>query len=360
MTKTDSNIMKGIAIIMMYLHHLFYQKTSFENYDIQFGFLGMERTISIAIFCKVCVALFVFVTAYGITKQFELRNIESANAIANYSLQRYIKLMIGYWTIFCLALLASCALKKHTFADVYGGAEHPIKSFVIDLFGMAYAYGTETFNATWWYMAVAIVLIFVIPIIIMIYNKIGILIIPLTLLLPVLCNGEPMIIVSKLNWYALGIVLAIVCARYNVFERWRACRKILFRTMVTICLVLGLLCLYYVRTRGLCSVYLVDNLTAVDIAFLITGVLGYIPVLNRVLEFIGIHSMNLFMMHTFIKSYFFKDFTYSWRYSWLILVILIADTLIISIVIEILKKTCKISFLEQKLCNKIDLLFNNQ
>lgn len=48
--------------------------------------------------------------------------------------------------------------------------------------------------------------------------------------------------------------------------------------------------------------------------------------------------MNMFLLHTLIRVKFFQDFTYSFQSAWLILLVLLIDSLLVSIVVEWLKK----------------------
>lgn len=63
-----------------------------------------------------------------------------------------------------------------------------------------------------------------------------------------------------------------------------------------------------------------------------------IPILKNILAFLGKHSMNVFLIHTFIRYTFFADFTYSFKYFWLIALVLLAISLGISVVLELIKK----------------------
>ena len=65
MTKKQSKMIKGIAILCMIFHHLFYRIERFDKYGFT-GVIGSSKlTNSIAYDMKVCVALFVFVSGYG-------------------------------------------------------------------------------------------------------------------------------------------------------------------------------------------------------------------------------------------------------------------------------------------------------
>lgn len=62
MTKQQSAMLQGIAILMMVYHHLF----SFaETYDSLLPFMTVDTVRRIAWFCKICVGLFAFVSGYG-------------------------------------------------------------------------------------------------------------------------------------------------------------------------------------------------------------------------------------------------------------------------------------------------------
>jgi len=65
----ETNAVKGIAIIAMLLHHLFYTHPEFGFVVHQIGLIG-----------KVCVAMFLFLSGYGLTIQFsKLLNINTLN-----------------------------------------------------------------------------------------------------------------------------------------------------------------------------------------------------------------------------------------------------------------------------------------
>lgn len=63
-----------------------------------------------------------------------------------------------------------------------------------------------------------------------------------------------------------------------------------------------------------------------------------IKYLNTMLIFAGKHSMNMFLTHTFIRHVYFNDFTYSFKYPVLIVAVLFSISLLLSILIEHMKK----------------------
>ncbi len=59
----ESNSLKGIALILLLIHHLFYiQNGKFD--DVYIAGHGVVNTLGLL--CKVCVAMFVFLSGYGL------------------------------------------------------------------------------------------------------------------------------------------------------------------------------------------------------------------------------------------------------------------------------------------------------
>lgn len=100
-SKRDTNILKGIAILLMYVHHLFYSADTRGMELVNFWLLPEGRVIAIAKMSKLCVAVFVFLTAYGTTVSFQ-RYWEKAEKpdCFSYSMRRYLSMMTGFWLVF--------------------------------------------------------------------------------------------------------------------------------------------------------------------------------------------------------------------------------------------------------------------
>ena len=58
---------------------------------------------------------------------------------------------------------------------------------------------------------------------------------------------------------------------------------------------------------------------------------------KKILGFTGAYSMNMFLMHTFVRGYYFKAFSYSFKYPIIILAVLVIDTLLFSVCLEWMK-----------------------
>ena len=60
--------------------------------------------------------------------------------------------------------------------------------------------------------------------------------------------------------------------------------------------------------------------------------------LDKVLAFLGKHSMNMWMIHSWFCYYLFKDFIYGFRYPLLILIVLLTVSLISSMLVDMICK----------------------
>lgn len=61
-TKRQSAVLQGVAILMMVYHHLY----SFAvEYDSLLPFMQVDTVQKIAWFCKLCVGIFAFISGYG-------------------------------------------------------------------------------------------------------------------------------------------------------------------------------------------------------------------------------------------------------------------------------------------------------
>ena len=77
-------------------------------------------------------------------------------------------------------------------------------------------------------------------------------------------------------------------------------------------------------------------------------------VVSRLLEFLGAHSMNIFLFHTYIYYMWFKDWIYSFYNPLLIFMVLLIVCIAISLFLEAVKKLLKFDLLVKK----ISLLVN--
>lgn len=345
MTKKESNICKGIAIIMMFVHHLFYDRDRYAGVNVVF-WGGEELTLIIAQLCKVCVAVFVFLSAYGMTKTFNRNNV------SKFCIRRYIKLIFLFWFAYLVSVLSTFIFDGRTLAEAYGNDGAVSMNYLItDMMGTAQMFGFPTLNPTWWYISFAILLIFLYPVFYYAYEKMGKAVLILAVFFPSLIQlNQDLSMRGTVSWYCLGIVLGIASAEECWFEKIRTSKNV---KIISTLSIFAVPVLFYIRYLRLCRAFIIDNILAFAICLFVTLIIGKIIGLRDVLGFLGMHSANMFLLHTFIFKYYFHDFIYSNGWAFVILLRLIIATLLISLVLEFIKKLIGYKKLENMLLEKV-------
>ena len=346
-SKQDTQAMKGVAILLLFAHHLFFATEQYVNYWIYYTFSDeFNITARIADYAKMCVPMFVLLSGYGLTHAYE-RWIAKGKSKISFVADRYLSLWGGFVVIFGLGLLAGVYFDRSV-ASIYGNSIGAWLFAVLDGVGLAGVFFTPTANVTWWYMSFAIVHILLFPLLYGLVKRYG-------LVAPLMVVG---MIYLGLNGYNLIMmsfaVLGIYLAKRQGFERMRKWQPLRWKPGAkALKFVLYILALWVVTVmcQHLPETFNGDGLSkgtyfrywglgifgTLLMFFLYEFVLPLKPI-RVVLAFLGAHSANLFMMHTFFYHYFFEDYYYSFEEPELILGMLLVTTLTASFVLELVKK----------------------
>ena len=152
LTLQDTEILKGIAVLLLLFHHLFLEGVGFD--DLYVGQIPLMQTFGAQ--SKLCVAIFVFLSGYGLTAG-AIKTGGIPNLLAFYR-KRYVKLMVNFWLIWLLFVPVGVLAFNRTFPDVYG--EHYIIRIFTDLLGVC---STSSYNPTWWFYGCIICLYILFP-----------------------------------------------------------------------------------------------------------------------------------------------------------------------------------------------------
>lgn len=340
MTKKQTNVFKGVAIILMFVHHLFGDAGVLKDMNVH-PFVPQNILLMIASAGKVCVAIFVFASAYGITKQQEKSGDSNLAG-------RIIKIWMPFFFIYIFAAIA--AVVTGNWKATYGKAWQSNLYFaVIDALGLANLFGTPTLNGTWWYMSLALILPFIIYAAIKIYDKFGAIgTIVLGIFIPG-CLGVTD--TDSYRWWMLTVVLGVLLAKTKFFEKLS--KKTMPKKTVLYCIMLALIPpVIYIR-YGVGGYWLLDTVLTFCIAFL-TLLLCRIPGLRTILRILGEHSYYMFLTHSFIFYYYCRAFTYRWKYPALILLVLVITDFVLSAVLDGLYRLLQCKKIENYLVKKIE------
>ena len=350
-TKEHTMQMKGIAIIILLFHHCFlnaqrwatvpYEKLATTKgwgyYPISFAPFSSHTIQYLASFSKICVAMFVFMTGYGMWVSYESQ--KKKTTMSNYIKKRMVTLMTGFLIIFVVTEIL--AIPTGRFIEVYGHDFRSVVYMIIDALGLAKLLGTPLFCLTWWYMSLAIVLIMIFPFVHSIMEKYQWVVVVASIIVPRACGfGQSTDLFRYLLAYTLGMYFAqhdLLARIKEKFMEQNMAGKLLF----LIVSLIGLAVIIKCRQNAWIGWKYLDFWDGFAAMYVI--VISYIYILNgkwivKGLGFLGKHSMNIFLIHSFYRDVFFHEFTYSFYYAWLDYIVLMAISLVTSMVLEWFKK----------------------
>lgn len=350
-TKEHTMQMKGIAIIILLFHHCFlnaqrwatvpYEKLATTKgwgyYPISFAPFSSHTIQYLASFSKICVAMFVFMTGYGMWVSYESQ--KKKTTMSNYIKKRMVTLMTGFLIIFVVTEIL--AIPTGRFIEVYGHDFRSVVYMIIDALGLAKLLGTPLFCLTWWYMSLAIVLIMIFPFVHSIMEKYQWIVVVASIIVPRACGfGQSTDLFRYLLAYTLGMYFAQHDLLARIKEKFME-QNVEGKLLSLIVSLIGLAVIIKCRQNAWIGWKYLDFWDGFAAMYVI--VLSYIYILNgkwivKGLGFLGKHSMNIFLIHSFYRDVFFHEFTYSFYYAWLDYIVLMAISLVTSIVLEWFKK----------------------
>ena len=350
-TKEHTMQMKGIAIIILLFHHCFlnaqrwatvpYEKLATTKgwgyYPISFAPFSSHTIQYLASFSKICVAMFVFMTGYGMWVSYESQ--KKKTTMSNYIKKRMVTLMTGFLIIFVVTEIL--AIPTGRFIEVYGHDFRSVVYMIIDALGLAKLLGTPLFCLTWWDMSLAIVLIMIFPFVHSIMEKYQWVVVVASIIVPRACGfGQSTDLFRYLLAYTLGMYFAQHDLLARIKEKFME-QNVAGKLLSLIVSLIGLAVIIKCRQNAWIGWKYLDFWDGFAAMYMI--VISYIYILNgkwivKGLGFLGKHSMNIFLIHSFYRDVFFHEFTYSFYYAWLDYIVLMAISLVTSIVLEWFKK----------------------
>lgn len=314
--KRNSLVLKGVGILLMLTHHLFYSEWSQAYYnDITIHGVGLVNQIGV--FSKLCVSIFVFVSGYGLAVSTPI-----GLKLKDFYWRRFKKLYLNYWFIWLLFVPIGVFVFGRTFADAYG--EHATIKGVLDFLGLLKMFGVDSYNPTWWFYNCIIVLYLLFPLLNrylwrnwFIVTSVG-----LTLILFYFVPG-----INVISGYLFTFIVGMLMSRMPL--QWLRATK---WWHVLIALVL----LSAWRMTQASQKHIVDTCICAGMAIFlyVAPVKGWI---GKIFEALGKHSMNMFLMHSFFFYFWFSKYIYITRSPLLILLSLTLICYLCSVFIERIK-----------------------
>ena len=304
--------------MLMLAHHLFfYQNGLYE--DVIFN--GINIVHEIGTWAKVCVTLFVFLSGYGLT--ISALKTEGVKDLKSFYWHRYKKLYLNYWFVWLIFVPIGVFVFDRTLIDAY--QTHIAIKFVLDILGISWLFVTLGYNPTWWFYSCIILLYLVYPLLFKLMKMDMAVLLTFAFVLSFL--PIPFLYAIQFNIIAFVLGMWMANTKSTPTTRTGIFLIFIFSMLVVLCLL---------RNNNLYPI-LVDAL--ISFLMVLTYKLIHTPrIFSISLSFLGRHSMNIFLFHTFIFKFWFKDFVYSSRNPIIIFLTLLAICLLISIALEWIKK----------------------
>jgi hypothetical protein len=307
--------------------------------------------------------MFAFLSAFGLARSYQKSETvwekesfwEKSGAA---TIRRCINLLSGFWAVYLVAFAASFFLHGSSPWELYGGSENGLLVFLgyafLDMMGIAELVGTPSLVHTWWYMGFALVLILVFPLVYKLYQKFGALIIPAYFCMFCVL-GLP--VVEYTRW-TIWIPVGVWFAEENILEKirnWRILKTPAANTILKFLLLTGILVVSVLDSSPNASdlsyqTFIRDLFLVLSVIVWVYLFLSGIPVISEILAFLGKYSMNIYLIHTFIRGRWFAAHIYSFHHFLLILLVLLVDSTLFSVVLEAVKKYSGYNRIIQKLC----------
>lgn len=338
-SKKDTNIVKGIAILAMILHHVYPNSTGTPIY-----MLDNKNIIGIVASCgKICVSLLTILSGFGLTESFKKVKTRGKFKNTKFVLSHLIQLFSVYWSIFGVALLVMLA-EGNSISSLYGSGIEGIVFFIADFLGVAALFKSTALIGAW-YLTTIIFFYIIFPLLYYVVNKIGVFI-----LLLAYVPWIYYIIESNANlhtdwwlFYIFSFLLGIYLSNENILNRLY---KISYEKGLIISIVVFLVSV-------ILRLYItlpIDPFLSVSIIVLEIFVFSKIRLVAAFLKECGIQSANIWLIHPVI-IYTVNTVYFRTSFSKFIFVMFIS--MAVSLLIEKIKNDISINEWTKQLRKKI-------
>lgn len=329
-TKNQSQIVYGIAILLMVFHHMFAFPDRIQyNWTGVFYYSSVPIEVILAAFGRICIAIYAYMSGYGMMIKNFYSKEERKNILSSYSdiFKKLVKFYSNYWIVFIIFVPIGFLFFDYKFN---------LMEFIKNLLGLSC-----TYNAEWWYVWQYVRMLLLFPLIKFLIRKF-----------------------DKLRYkkffYALVFIMSAVALKYieyNGFWLYLFCfvegmlvsyyklDKVVFLLkeklgrVLDVCIIIGLLGVIFIRLFILGGEYdyIFVLLFIYGCLILLENKVKIISKIRELLAFLGRYSIYIWLTHTFFIYYYFQKIVYSLRLSILIYIVTVVGLLIIAVFLDQIK-----------------------
>ena len=304
-SKKEAAALQGIAVCLMVFHHLFgFPERIHVPYVLNLNIFNFE--IILSYFGKFCIAIFAFVSGYGLQKKYN--SMAETSIVSGYKmvLKQLLHFFVKYWIVFVVFVPLGMLIGVYTFDWM-----HFIKGFI----GWS-----DFYNAEWWYVSYYVRFVLLFPLVYFVLSWVskkipwrGIACI--TIVMMVVLAIVP---ASNFWEYFLCFFAGMVCVEISLFERVTSGIP---KWCVYILAVVLLGASSLIRV-GILGVGIPDYVLVIGFVFGVTTLLKtkLFGIVSAAFGFIGKYTTYIWLVHTFFAYYYFQSITFIPRYSTLVFV----------------------------------------
>jgi len=337
LSKSDTTGIKGIAILFMLWHHLFLHST-------EYGAL----TQSLAIVFKVCVALFLFVSGYGLTKQYSSLKMRNVQTTIKFLLRRFINFFLPFWFCFILVVVIG-NLCGYTFYDAYPETRNTLKCVILDFFGQM---GYDSYLKPWWFNKMIIQLYLVFPFLsLLLYNRYSVILgLVAIVLVQLLAQRIPSNVFFLVEGGLPAFYLGMLASRYQVVPEMntRTVRISIGFVAILLGALLSVLLLRYVKSPYPAVLVRAFLAVCLVVAFKSFENDGF-----RFLGFVGKYASIMYLTHVLLII-LLRKFVYYPSSSVLVFLLFTMACLAVAMAIDWLERILRYDKLRQILVSAVN------
>lgn len=324
LSKKETNMLKGIAIIFLVFLHLFNTKDYVNLFTPLLIINKLPLVYYFSLTAGSCVSIFLFCSGYGLAILEIKGQLTSASNV-----KRIMKLLLKYWIILLIFV---------TIGWFLGDSEYPggVKNFLLNFFLIS-----KSYNGAWWFLQTYILLLLSANKIIHFIKRSNSIVIFLGsgliylifFFIDIKVNfGADNFLIQLIKNYCLcqfSFILGAIFVKEKVIGKLYSFFKDIKYVNILCFVAFILLLLLNVVIEN----YIIDPLTAILI-IVIFKLINKHSLIEKVLLFLSKHSTNIWLTHMFFYMTVFRGLAFKLKYPLLILVWVLALSIFSSYIID--------------------------
>ncbi len=290
--KEKSNVLKGVAILLLLFHHIFLEKERLIANGVVLWNNLYDKFHPVVVAARICVWIFVFISAYGLTVKYE----SGSKSVGQFIAGCWLNLMRQWWIV----LIVMSALYQLFVGNIFEYYGYSLQLWILDVFEWHDLFGQPRILGSW-YLCLAQLIILFIPMFSNFCRKYGLFSLAVFYVIS-LFTGEGIVSTGGgTYWQYIPTVIGGVVAAQNgyldkLLQREDKLWKNIFECAI---LMAGIVVLSLLRTKMTNVNYFGGMLVFVIVFMLCILFAKYFRYIHGILRFFGKHSAVIFMTNVF-------------------------------------------------------------